>query len=85
LEGGGRCKKPGLLVGRKEKGSWGQNVLVLSPHELGFIPLSAYPWTVHWWVLSRSGHQAGLIKSASDKGTKHNNCVKVLGDAFFGV
>lgn len=25
------------------------------PDELGFIPLSAHPWMVHWWLLGRPG------------------------------
>jgi hypothetical protein len=42
LEGRGRCKKPGLLVGRKEKGLLGPNFFGPErPDELGFIPLSA--------------------------------------------
>jgi len=53
----GRCKKPWHLVGRKKEGSWGQKIWVPRPNELGFIPLSAHPGMVHWWLLGRSGRR----------------------------
>jgi hypothetical protein len=51
----GRCKKLGHLEGRKNEGLLGPKFWVPRPDELGFIPLSAHPWMVQWWVLSRWG------------------------------